>query len=187
MAVAMVTVEPMSRAIATRDRAELEKLVILTSRFGFVPAAAFAASILISGQLMLDLVFGAKLSLAYVPAVLLCAASALNARYGPASQVFIISGHQNTVLWFTLAGVAVILAGVAASAWAPNLYVGVLVATGATLASVMVRDFGMHYVLSRRMEKVLARGGTAQWATGGTAQGETAYNKRRRGAERFSR
>jgi O-antigen/teichoic acid export membrane protein len=157
-AVSVAVVQAMSRAIAICDRLHLEKLITVASRLAFIPAATLLVIMVIGGHEVIDLLFGHSFRPAYWPAILVSAAAAINARYTPASLVFLLSGGQKTVLWFTLAALATIISGIVASAalWS-EATTEILGASASTLASVIVRDVGLRLVLYRHIEAFSSR------------------------------
>jgi O-antigen/teichoic acid export membrane protein len=158
-AVSITVVQAMSHAVAQGDRAQLERLITLASRLAFMPAAVFLAVIAVVGQPAIAMIFGRGFQEAYWPAVLLCAAVAFNARYTPASQLFLLSGGQRTVLAFTLAALATVLAGIFVSGiLATGAATQVICVTAAMLVGAIVRDGGLRLLQGRRIAAIVAGG-----------------------------
>ena len=158
-AVSITVVQAMSRAIAQRDRPQLERFITLASRLAFAPAAAFLAVVVVAGEPAIAMIFGPGFQAAYWPAVLFCATAAINAKYTPASQLLLLSGGQRTVLAYTLAALATVLAGVLLGAvltTTPTAHV--IWVSAAMLVSAIVRDGGMRLLQDRRISALIARG-----------------------------
>ena len=156
-AVSITVVQAMSRAIAQRDRPQLERFIALASRLAFAPGAAFLAVVVVVGGPAIEMIFGRGFQAAYWPAVLFCAAAAINAKYTPASQLLLLSGGQRTVLAYTLAALATVLVGVLAGAvlaTAPTT--NVIWVSAAVFVSAIVRDGGMRLLQDRRVSAIMA-------------------------------
>ena len=158
-AVSITVVQAMSRAVAQRDRPQFERLITLASRLASVPAAAFLAVVVVAGEPAIGMIFGRGFQAAYWPAVLFCAAVAINARYTPASQLFLLSGGQRTVLAFTLAALATVLAGIFVSGiLATGPATGVIGVSVAVLVGAIVRDGGLRLLQKKRIAAIVAGG-----------------------------
>jgi O-antigen/teichoic acid export membrane protein len=158
-AVSITVAQAMSRALALRDRSQLDDLTALASRLGFIPSTAFLVGIVLIGEQAIPFAFGHDLKGCYFPAVLLCSAAAINAKYRPASQLFLLSGGQRVVLWFTLAAIATVVAGIFASAAiSRELSNGVVIASGSITAGAIVRDVGLRLALMWRMNAFIESG-----------------------------
>lgn len=134
---------------------ELQKLLTLGSWIASLASIGVFIVYLVAGKFLLIFAVGEQYSTAYLPMMIIVVSIGINAMYGLVSNLYVMTGHEGTVLRFSLAGLATVLIGIPLVG---NIG-GTIAAAVVILIAVIVRDGGMAILLGDRLNLRAGLGG----------------------------
>lgn len=143
------SVSPMlSSTHARGEWAQRQKLFTLGSWLAFIPAFGILAILAVFGQWFIVNFVGVAYEAAYWPMLVICGANVVNASAGLALNLYFMTGHERTVLIFSVAEFAMVIVGVTVL----SAVIGVTGAGVAILLGTIFRDIGMNMLLRRYLD-----------------------------------
>src|SRR5262249_35243969 len=134
-----IAVSPLfSEAYAHRDTGRVQRLLALSTWATFLPSLVVLAGLVFAGRFLLG-IFGQAFQDAYVPAILIAAAAAVNASGGLAGTLLYMTSHERTVVFFSVASLAVLVI----MGFVLGLTLGVPGVALAVLLAGALRDVGL--------------------------------------------
>jgi len=92
-----------ARLYEKKDMAKLQRILTLSTRASLAVALSAVALLVVNGELLLQMIFGAEYTSAYRALIVLCIGQMINAATGPVAILLNMSGHENE----TVKGIAV--------------------------------------------------------------------------------
>ena len=141
-----VTLSPLiSIEFKRKNSEELQGLLTLGSWLSTISASLAFLLLLGAGKFFLLVALGSGYQAAYWPMLIIVASVGVNAMFGLISNLYTMTGHENTMLWFSIGGLVTVLIGI------PALTVGggAIGAAMVIFMAALVRDGGMALMLKK--------------------------------------